>query len=204
MLLCVTWYSPGRLRTTEDQMRTCKCGTEVAKSHRFCSTCGLQFGNRSAAKSLLILLAVIIVGSILSTVGVPKLSPALWAALQKQEATQEKEEQAQQKTEADNDAKVLAASIGARTLREDMRNPDSFKLVQVLIMKDNTVCYEYRAQNGFGGMNIGDAVLSPNGTMKTSEEPGFTPLWNKRCLNKIGKDATQEVGAADDIGTYSY
>jgi hypothetical protein len=43
-------------------------------------------------------------------------------------------------------------------------------------MKDGTVCYGHRAQNGFGGMNIGNAVFTPSGNFKTDEMDGFAPL----------------------------
>ena len=35
-----------------------------------------------------------------------------------------------------------------------MRDPDSFKLSSVIIMDKGAVCYEYRAHNGFGGVNV--------------------------------------------------
>jgi hypothetical protein len=63
-------------------------------------------------------------------------------------------------------------------------------------MKDGTVCYGYRPQNGFGGMNIGNAVFTPSGNFKTDEMDGFAPLWNKYCANKTGDDKTWEVGYA--------
>jgi hypothetical protein len=53
-----------------------------------------------------------------------------------------------------------AAAAGAIVLRKQMRNPDSFKLASVLRFPDGAVCYEYRAQNGTGGMNVERAVLT--------------------------------------------
>ncbi len=63
-------------------------------------------------------------------------------------------------------------------------------------MEDGAVCYDYRAQNGFGGMNLGHAVLSPKGQFKANESSGFTSLWNKECANKTGTVQTWEVGYA--------
>ena len=84
----------------------------------------------------------------------------------------------------------------AKQLMDSMRNPSSFKLSNVLFMEDGAVCYEYRAQNGFGGMNVGSAVLSPRGTIKTNEMEGYRTLWNLECANKSGYDKTWEVNYA--------
>jgi hypothetical protein len=94
------------------------------------------------------------------------------------------------------DATFTRAAVGAKQLRSSMRNPDSFKLSEVLLMGDGAVCYEYRAQNGFGGLNVGQAVLSPKGQFKVSDSSGFTRLWNKECAGKTGTDETWTVGYA--------
>jgi hypothetical protein len=70
-----------------------------------------------------------------------------------------------------------------------MRNPDSFKVSSVLVIGTETACYEYRAQNGFGGMNVGSAVLAlRKNAFKTNEMNGFVQLWNKECAHKSGTD----------------
>jgi hypothetical protein len=92
------------------------------------------------------------------------------------------------------DISLTWAAAGAKQLQQSMRNPDSFKLNQVLIMGDGAACYDYRAQNGFGGMNVDQAVLSPTGKFKTTDSEGFAALWNRECANKTGDDKTWEVG----------
>lgn len=80
-------------------------------------------------------------------------------------------------------------------LKQAMRDPDSFKLSQALVI-DGTgaVCYEYRARNGFGGMNVGHAVISPDGkTFKAENDSGYRALWNKECANKEGLDAADAI-----------
>jgi hypothetical protein len=81
----------------------------------------------------------------------------------------------------------------AKALRGSMRNPDSFKLASVLFMNDGSVCYTYRAQNGFGGMNAGYAVLSATGSFKTEQARGFTRLWSRYCANQKGYDQTERI-----------
>ena len=108
--------------------------------------------------------------------------------------------QEEQQSPADKEAKekeqvrIAFAAGGAKQLRDAMRNPDSFKLTQALIMGDGAVCYDYRAQNGFGGMNAEKAVLAPDGRFATTGSDGFHALWNKECADKTGLDETWAVG----------
>lgn len=91
-----------------------------------------------------------------------------------------------------NLSRAVTAAAGAAALKKVMRNPDSFKLSQVLIMADGTACYEYRAQNGFGGPSVENAVLF-KGRIATENEDGFTKIWNQRCAHKQGSDQTDQV-----------
>jgi hypothetical protein len=56
----------------------------------------------------------------------------------------------------------------------------------VLGMDDGTICYEYRAQNGFGGMNREVAALLPNAKALTTS----SVAWNTHCAHKNGHDVT--------------
>jgi hypothetical protein len=146
--------------------------------------CGFYLG--LVAAGLMVLMALGYFIEQVDTVTKPAPSPAEQAAKQKEAAA------------------VAVAAVGAKRLRDAMRNPDSFKLAQVLIMNDQAVCYEFRSQNGFGGMNLGQAVLSPSGQFRTNETSGFSSLWNKECANKTGADKTWEVGyAAGFHGVFS-
>lgn len=102
----------------------------------------------------------------------------------------------EQKQKAQDDHQFQFAVAGAKQLMGAMRNPDSFKLSNALLMGNGTVCYEYRAQNGFGGMNVGHAVLTEKGAIKTNEMEGGTKLWNHECANKSGYDKTWEINYA--------
>jgi len=57
----------------------------------------------------------------------------------------------------------------AVTLKGAMRTPESFKLYSALLMANGAVCYDYRAQNGFGGMNRERAVLTTAGALKVND-----------------------------------
>lgn len=92
-------------------------------------------------------------------------------------------------------AAIQQASAGAIILKKSMRDPDSLKLESALVINGTgAVCYEYRAKNGFGGMNVGHAVLSADGKQfRTSEMDGFTKMWNKECANKSGTEAATAI-----------
>ena len=165
-------------------MRKCKCGNMVANNARFCPKCGHRFTSGcTMALAWFFGISIglgILVAIISPTNQTPKPAPT----------------PAQKAADQKNEANFQRAVLGAKQLQKAMRNPDSFKLTQVLIMDDGAVCYEYRAQNGFGGMNVGKAALSPKGQFKTSENPGFAGLWNKECANKTGEEKSWEVGYA--------
>jgi len=94
-----------------------------------------------------------------------------------------------------NDDAIQRASSGAIILKKSMRDPDSFKLESALVINGTgAVCYDYRAKNGFGGTNVGHAVLSADGKQfRTSEMDGFTKIWNKECANKSGTEAATAI-----------
>jgi len=65
-----------------------------------------------------------------------------------------------------------------------MKDPDSFKLLSVLLMKDGSVCYDYSATNTFGGRMKEYAVLTPKGKILINQAEVF----NKLCANKTGEE----------------
>jgi len=110
--------------------------------------------------------------------------------------TQSRKQSAPPAPSMDKETRFQLAVAGAKSLKEAMRNPDSFKLVKVITLDDGTSCYEYRAQNGFGGMDVGRAVVTPKGRISISDSDGFASTWNKSCANKSGEDNTWTVGYA--------
>ncbi len=85
----------------------------------------------------------------------------------------------------------MRAVMGGASIIAAARNPESVKFEAVTLLKDDTVCYRYRAQNGFGGMNREFAVLLPKAkNLQTSSS-----AWNSHCANKEGSDMTYLVTA---------
>ena len=160
-------------------MRTCVCGNQVARNAKACPKCGHRFTSgitKVFAWFLGVCIFIGIIGSMME-----KSSSG---------------NSAQSAPSPAEEARFQLAVAGAKQLHDSMRSPDSFKLGETLIMSDGAVCYDYRAQNGFGGMNVGHAVLAPSGQFKSSDSSGFTALWKKECAGKTGVDKTSEVGYA--------
>ncbi len=162
-------------RGADMSLRPCKeCGKQISSDAKACPHCGKKRPiNRGSLVILGVLVAILIVGAYMNrNIGqAPLPSPA-------------------------DDAQFAHAAAGAKMLHDAARNPDSFKLVQVLTMSDGTACYTYRAQNGFGGMNVGYALLSSANDLKTDDMRGFHALWDKVCAHKSGTDRTQTVAYA--------
>jgi hypothetical protein len=97
--------------------------------------------------------------------------------------------------EKKEDSILFVAAIGAKQLKQAMRDPDSFRLESVTVVDaSKAICYDYRSRNGFGGMNVGHAAWS--GDRKkflTSEQSGFAALWNRECANKSGTERLRAV-----------
>lgn len=84
-------------------------------------------------------------------------------------AAKQKEELAFQKT-----------TLFAASLKKSLRDPESLVLESVRANDDATIiCIEYRARNGFGGMNRELAIYA---NRKVSQEPKF---WNTYCTKPL-------------------
>jgi len=191
-----------------DKPRLClRCGRYSGPQANFCDSCGQAFfphaGFRTPQRPFRAFVAehpriTIVVGSI-----------AIWGALilvaifigvsvgSNSTSANVPAAQTDKKTEADKkkDGRVTMAALGAQQIKHSMRDPDSFTLTSVLIIdKTGAVCYEYRARNGFNGMNFGQAVFSANSAVfKTNEMAGFTKAWNKECAHQEGTENVELV-----------
>jgi hypothetical protein len=97
-----------------------------------------------------------------------------------------------QPTAAERQAERVKATIfGIRMLKSQMRNPSSFELISAAISDSGERCIEYRAQNGFGGMNVEQAVFGSE--FKTSATAGFAADWNSKCASQPLTDVTDRV-----------
>jgi hypothetical protein len=130
---------------------------------------------------LLLALLLIVLGAIVIVRIASPDSPSLVASQVQTEAT--KQQRAKEELEQEH------AVEGAIALRKAMRNPDSFKLESVHVVESGAVCYQYRAQNGFGGTNLEFAVLPPGAQRFNFNASG----WNAQCAHKPHHDQTWAV-----------
>ncbi len=162
-------------------MHCSNCGHLIATDDKFCTGCGRPIAvipvKKKKTHPLVLLLAVVlflgVLGAIINAV------------------TQSSVSDPPSRTE--DGERTARAATGAVMLKRAMRNPDSFRLSSALVMSTGSVCYAYRAQNGFGGFNAGHAVLTSTGKFKTEESDGFTTLWNKECAQKTGQETVDGV-----------
>jgi len=92
-------------------------------------------------------------------------------------ATETPEQKAERELES---KRFILAGLAKATIKEAARNPDSVSFSFVGVNKDaTTVCVEYRAQNGFGGMNK-DYIAFHNGKVRES-----VSFWNNNCTKSL-------------------
>lgn len=152
-------------------MTKCKeCGAEISSRAEACPRCGARIRRtRLAVKLLAIFFGVGLIGAIVEGVRNPSGGTAINPKTPEQKA----------KEEADTKRFVVAAAV-AETLKKAVRDPDSLKFDSVRISDDAKVaCVEYRARNGFGGMNR-EIVIFVDGVSRSD-----AATWNKRCTGKM-------------------
>jgi hypothetical protein len=167
-----------------------ECGNEVSSKVASCPKCGVRYARKPLGFSGFI--GVLLLGVVLLTAFSSILSSGSSSGTSSPPSSSKPPETPEQKAERERkDAAVQRATVGAVVLKKSMRDPESFKLESALVIDGSrAVCYDYRAKNGFGGTNVGQAVLAGDGTtFKTSEMAGFTRLWNKECASKTGTEA---------------
>ncbi len=166
-------------------LKKCKeCAREISTKAESCPGCGARQPKQTSLFTWLVL-GVIVLLVLISMSGPDSPSPAV----ERHEASKQKSEE-----EIRRDRDLQRAVIAAKGLRAAMRNPDSFTVEQILAMESGAICFTYRAQNGFGGMNREQAVLSSDDSkFVSSPSDGFSKAWNSACAGQTGDDITRLV-----------
>jgi hypothetical protein len=99
---------------------------------------------------------------------------------------------------AQTDDVVNQAVEGVNRLQEAMRDPDSFALDRVTMTPPNkkgksNVCFVYRARNGFGGMNRGEAAYGQHHDLKLAEANDALGVGWYGCYRRDVIDITNAV-----------
>ena len=172
-----------------------ECAGGVSSEAQVCPHCGKQlYVPRGCLGNVAIVLLCLVGGFILLAI--------LSGVIEGTKHTDPAEEAAKEKKWDDLDKAVIG-------LRAQLRNPDSLKFSEVLQMPDDAVCMHYRAQNGFGGMNVSRAVsLGNTGTipvvaLEETDDPEdsatFRSAWNRECAGKTGIDRMEDMTIAMEV-----
>jgi hypothetical protein len=90
------------------------------------------------------------------------------------------------------DDRLARTVAGAKSIQAAMRDPDSFKLESADAYANGTICYVYRAKNGFGGYVREGAMLKPGATSLVKPNGSESAAWKKAC-DGDGVDLTAQV-----------
>ena len=135
----------------------------------------------------------IVKGLSVAIIGVTTLTHCSGSVGTSPETTAKLAPESQSNSKQEENERGLRAAMGAASILGAARNPDSVHFTSVLIMKDGTVCYAYRAQNGFGGFTREVAILPSN--PKTKSLSRSSAFWNAHCANKEGDDYTALINS---------
>jgi hypothetical protein len=86
----------------------------------------------------------------------------------------------------------------ARVLKQNMKNPDSFKLEKLIRTPEGMYCFEYRATNSFNAIVPGRAYVGNGKTGTSDGGNAFPPQWNRYCGGKPGDDYSTVVYAINN------
>ncbi len=160
-------------------MTICReCKSSVSDAAKICPACGIKRPGKRGSRSLWI------VGSIGAAIALFNLIPT-------------PSPRPRTRIDVANDARRDAdfeedqqAATGAVLLRNSMRNPSKFDLSLVFIVDHEWFCYAYRAENGFGGMNLDRAVVHKEQLLIEADATG---PWMKHCKASKGRKDTDTV-----------
>lgn len=158
----------------------CKeCKHEISKKAKKCPNCGAPIKRTSVVTWLVgIIFSMLVIGMVSNGARAPTKYTS--TAVKKQA-----------------DPLSLAktrAKLANKHIKKAQRNPKSYVLEKVFYAeKTKALCFDYRSQNGFGGINKIQAVLiEKSGRIVTSEDDGFVSVYNEQCA-KEGYDITYAV-----------
>lgn len=141
-----------------------ECGNPVSSSAKACPTCGVKPKNNVSR---------VIWWTFAFVFGVPLVVSSLVGG----GATAPSAPRAE-------DTDGLRMVRAERWLKESMRDPGSFEVDGVgMNPATKYICIQYRARNGFGGMNRENAVLTDKDQWVSSEK--LVSEWAKHCTVRL-------------------
>lgn len=161
---------------------TCnECGNQVSGTAKACPQCGAK-GKALTGPKTIGNFGKVMVGAVVAVILVAGVNN-----LMNPPPAQTPEQQAEV---ALTEKRNLNIVTYARSLRATMRNPESLTFDRVTANEDGTlICFDYRAQNGFGGVNRERTAFTPAGG---SREPKVVKMI---CGDKVMQDVTEMATA---------
>lgn len=160
-----------------------ECGKEISSEAKSCPHCGATLKQEKNIGCLGI--GVLVVVSFLffitlfgkSKTPEPPLTPAAQAAKEELERLENNQ--------------LAAVAAAALSIKQAARNPDSVHVLSAWVDDPaTTICLEYVAQNGFGGMNRETIVFVDSKAYVEAR------AWNKHCSGKALNNRTQAANKA--------
>jgi phage terminase large subunit GpA-like protein len=155
-----------------------ECNQSVSDKAKTCPHCGAQVKPEAKRKKInkwvwIALGAAILVSAISSNQKQDEIAQTEARMSPEQKAAKEAENKAAM-------VRTLVARKAVEELKTAMRDPSSLAVESIRLNDDSTlVCIEYRARNGFGGMNREFIVMTKTANYKTPDR------WNKHCTQKL-------------------
>jgi hypothetical protein len=147
---------------------TChECTNQVSSEATTCPKCGAKVKRPPSATK------IVLVGFMLLVIAISIVG---------NQTTQRPAEKtaAEKAKDASETLRFGLARAVAENLKKTLRDPDSLIIETMHINDDSTVaCVEYRAKNGFGGINREFLVVLKN---RSSQKPSD---WNKHCTKEM-------------------
>jgi len=104
---------------------------------------------------------------------------SLWSDTKKDTLSPSAKEAIAKTKQVDNE-RFKAYTDGYILLKKQMKDPSSFDVESACVMPNMTVCYKYRAKNGFGALDLGVAFVTQT-SYATSDHKGFNEAFKKEC-----------------------
>ncbi len=158
-------------------LKNCKeCGKPVSTEAKACPSCGAKPPAKTSMFTWIVGIFMVAVFGIIISRGQSDGSIGAAPKTAEQHAATLAEAAAKQVSEARFQRTVAAGKL----VKSTMRDPDSLVWETISANEDASImCFEYRAKNGFGGMNREFVVITNKGA---SQKPD---AWNKNCTKPL-------------------
>jgi len=150
-----------------------ECGKQISDEAESCPSCGAKPEKMGFfRKVFLVLFALVVISFMMKESNPPKTSKPEESPTASVEDKKKREEE---------QAKQLSILLRISALREEMKNPPSFELVEAINLNNGMLCVTYRGTNGFGGVVTESKAINSGAKIVD---------YAANCNGKTGDDVT--------------